>query len=218
MGDCVYFYQGHDGCQGGFSEDAWMMSKYTGSLSLTKDNPYTGTAQGGCGVKYETMHNGLIVERITGYHSIPAGEDNVINYLAKGAVGIAFEVTDDFFSYEKGVIEDTSCRYGDTGGGDWGAANHAVTGIGYTPNSIILKNSWGDDWGMQGFWETARGTDLCEYFRWGSVPTWEATGEIDHDPEYVPTDPEDCEGGGADGCVCGTVRCGDGVCRHAHMC
>jgi|ERR1740124_10288 len=212
--DCVYKY---DGCNGGFYESCWDYSKDKGRLGLTSDAPYK-PQDGRCGRKYRKMHNGLIAQKITGYYTIPPGEDKVIAYLAQGAVGIAFEVTDDFFSYQKGIIEDKTCQHGNSGGGTWGAANHAVTGVGYTKRSMIIKNSWGTSWGMKGYWETARGADLCEYFRWGAVPTWEATGKVDNDPAYTPSEDDDCEGTNADGCACGTVRCNDGICRHAHMC
>ena len=212
--DCVYK---SNGCNGGFYESGWKYSRKRGRLALTRDAPYVAR-DGRCGKNYRKMHDGLIAQKITGYTTVPPGEDKVISWLAEGAVGIAFEVTDDFMLYQKGIVEDKSCKCGNTGCGKWGSANHAVTAVGYTPKSMILKNSWGTAWGMKGYWETARGTDKCEYFRWGAVPTWRKTGKKDNDPEYVPTEDEDCEGTNADGCACGTVRCGDGVCRHAHMC
>ena len=212
--DCVYNY---NGCNGGFYESCWDYSAKNGRLALTRDAPYK-PKDGRCGRKYKMMHNGLISEKITGYEAVAVGEDKVIAALAQGAVGIAFEVTDDFFQYKSGILTDETCQYGNTGGGKWAAANHAVTGVGYTPKSMILKNSWGTDWGMKGYWETARGVELCEYWRWGAIPTWKSTGKTDNDPEYVPTEDEDCDDENADGCPCGTVRCSDGVCRHAHMC
>ncbi|XP_063687732.1 uncharacterized protein LOC134820997 [Bolinopsis microptera] len=208
--DCVYNW--NRGCDGGFYEDCWDYSEKHGRLALTRDAPYYASDQY-CGGYYNRQHNALIAAKITGYYTIPPGEDNMISFLAKGAVGTAFEVTDDFFNYQKGIIKDTTCDdMGDT------TANHAVTAVGYTPNSMIVKNSWGTSWGMGGYFETARGTDLCEHFSWGAVPTWILTGQNDNDPDYVPSDGDDCEGTNADGCACGTVRCGDGICRHAHMC
>ena len=208
--DCIYNW--NRGCNGGFYEDCWDYSAKYGRLAITRDAPYYAMDQY-CGSYYSRLHNGLIGAKINGYYTIPPGEDNVIYYLSKGAVGTAFEVTDDFFNYESGVIKDTTCDdQGDT------MANHAVTAVGYTPNSMIVKNSWGSTWGMGGYFETARGTDLCEHFWWGAVPTWDITGQTDNDPEYVPEEEEDCQGTNADGCACGTARCSDGTCRHPHMC
>ena len=212
--DCVYSY---DGCNGGWYEDCWNYSAKKGRLALTSDVKYV-PQDGRCGRKYKKKHDGLIGAKITGCNAVPVGEKNVIALLAEGAVGIAFEVTDDFFDYQKGIIEDMTCQYGDNGGGTWGAANHAVTGVGYTKQSMIVKNSWGSNWGAGGYFETARGTGLCEYWRWAALPTWKKTDVKDNDPDYVPTEDEDCEGTNADGCACGTVRCNDGKCRHAHMC
>ena len=216
--DCVFGHE--DGCQGGFYENCWTYAKRTGHLSLTDDAPYDGKSER-CGQKYKRTHNALIAAKIRGgkgYYSIPAGEKNMIAHLEKGAVGIAFEVTDNLFSYQKGIIEDKTCSCGNKGCGKWGKANHAVTAVGYTPKSMIVKNSWGTNWGMKGYFETARGTDLCEYFRWGAIPLLRKTGVKDNDPAYVPSEEGGCEGKNPDGCACGTVRCGDGKCRHAHMC
>jgi len=208
--DCVYDW--NRGCDGGLYEDCWDYSEKHGRLALTRDAPYKAKDQY-CGSYYNKQHNGLIAAKVNGYHTIPTGEHFMIFYLAKGAVGVAFEVTDDFFNYQKGIVRDDTCN-------DMGSttANHAVTAVGYTPRSIIVKNSWGASWGMGGFFETARGTDLCEYFMWGAIPTLSRTYETDNDPEYVPSDEDDCDGTNADGCACGTVRCGDGTCKHAHMC
>eukprot|EP00116_Pleurobrachia_bachei_P004856 sb/3465118/ len=209
--DCVY---DRDGCDGGWSEHCWDYSAREGRLALTRDQQYS-PFDGRCGNKYKRMHNGLIASKITGYTEIygRGKESAFIKALSRGSVVVAFEVTDYFFNYQKGIVADKTCNdMGDS------TANHAVTGVGYTRNSMIIKNSWGSVWGMSGYFETVRGTDDCEYFRWGSWPDWQDTGVVDNDPDYIPTEDDDCVDVNADGCPCGTVRCGDGNCRHVHMC
>ncbi|XP_063686933.1 uncharacterized protein LOC134820478 [Bolinopsis microptera] len=216
--DCVF---PSEGCDGGFYETAWDYSKDNGRLSLTTDAPYTGTSSKRKCKAYKRKHNGLIAAKFhhrKSYYTIPAGEKNLITYLAKSAVGIAFEVTDIFFNYESGIIKDTTCKCGNKGCGQWGMANHAVTAVGYTAKSMIVKNSWGTSWGEKGYFRTARGTDKCEYYRWGAVPKLVKTNKKDNDPAYVPEEEEeDCETETEEGCPCGTVMC-EGTCKHAHMC
>ncbi len=38
-----------------------------------------------------------------------------------------------------------------------GDIDHAVLAVGYTANSIIIKNSWGTSWGENGYVELERG-------------------------------------------------------------
>lgn len=54
--------------------------------------------------------------------------------------------------YRSGVFDDPQCP---------DRINHAVTIVGYTPNAWIIKNSWGNQWGEQGFFHLARGKNRC---------------------------------------------------------
>jgi len=202
--DCTYG-NNRDGCQGGWYHEAWDYSKNSGRLATQAAAPYK-EKDGAC--SYSRVHNGLIGAVISGHSYIRKGENNVISALNSGAVSVAYEVTDDFFKYTEGIIRDNSCK-------DY--ANHAVTAVGYTRGAMIVRNSWGS-WGMKGYFYTARNHHGCKIFDHGALPQWRKTGRRDNDPDYVPTDDDDCKGTNADGCPCGTVRCGDGQCRHAHMC
>lgn len=44
-----------------------------------------------------------------------------------------------------------------------GDLNHAVTLVGYDPvNGYLIKNSWGDKWGLEGYGYVSRETGICE--------------------------------------------------------
>ena len=85
------------------------------------------------------------------------GEDSMKSYLA-GSIGLyaSFTVYSNFFSYSSGVYSTTT---GDEKGG------HAVALIGYGSESGVkywlVQNSWGTNWGLEGFAKFKRGENLA---------------------------------------------------------
>jgi WD40 repeat protein len=74
-----------------------------------------------------------------------------------GPISVALYVTSNFQNYKSGVFIDTTCP---------NSVNHAVTLVGYgTLNGqdhYILKNSWGTNWGDQGYMLFARNNNnMC---------------------------------------------------------
>jgi hypothetical protein len=56
-------------------------------------------------------------------------------------------------------------------------AGHAVTIVGYTPERCIVRNSWGTDWGDQGFAYASLGYAQEAFrFRWNGSTDLEAYG------------------------------------------
>lgn len=79
---------------------------------------------------------------------IPGGNMKSL-YNAIGLVGpisIAIDAEDDFQFYKSGIYSSLLCN------NDRYSLNHAVLAVGYSnfnnTNFIIVKNSWGSDWGM----------------------------------------------------------------------
>ncbi|CAG9840525.1 unnamed protein product [Diabrotica balteata] len=56
-----------------------------------------------------------------------------------------------FDNYVGGVYNNTNC----------GPIDHAVLAVGYTDEYFIVKNSWGPEWGENGFIRIARGNNIC---------------------------------------------------------
>ena len=54
--------------------------------------------------------------------------------------------------YKGGVLDDERCSKQIT---------HMVLLVGYTPYTWILKNSWGTHWGQKGYFQVARGKNMC---------------------------------------------------------
>merc|ERR1711973_91610 len=169
--DCVYEGLDRDGCNGGWPDDCYTYSKYNGGrLAATKDYHY-----GPVDVKCEAANkpNALVAYKITGFQNVRAGERSNIAALATGSLAVAFEVTNYFQQYSKGIIKDTTCS---------GRPNHAVTAVGYTDKFVLVKNSWGSGWGDQGFVKFARNYHNCGLFEYSSYPTLKSTGKQDTSP------------------------------------
>lgn len=86
-----------------------------------------------------------------------SGVQNIMSELVNnGPLAVAFTVYADFPTYKSGV-------YTHKTGGPLGG--HAVEMVGYgTENGQdywLVKNSWNDQWGDNGYFKIARGTDEC---------------------------------------------------------
>lgn len=183
--DCVYDIAGRDGCRGGWPNDAYMYSAARGGqLCASKYYKYFGI-DAMCLSAY--FPNAAIAASIDGVFNVGATEDANIQALASGSLSVAFEVTKYFQQYESGTMRDGTC---------FGRPNHAVTAVGYTEHFVLVKNSWGENWGEEGFVKFARGYPNCGLFQYSSYPRLTVTGVVDSDPAdkatpYRPsTDPD----------------------------
>ena len=98
-------------------------------------------------------------------------QDEVELMVAVGTVGpvsIAFQVVSDFRFYKSGVYESSECHSGEKD------VNHAVLAVGYGvedgKDHWIVKNSWGPKWGIDGFFQIARGHNMCGLADCASYP------------------------------------------------
>jgi len=194
--DCVYEGQ-RDGCGGGWMKDCYEYSAGAGGrLAKTADYPYTqrdGSCQG------SSKPDAMIAARIGGNVPVDRSEKANIEALSEGSLAVAFEVTNRFHSYSKGIFKDTTCS---------GWPNHAVTALGYTPTYVLVKNSWSKRWGDEGYVRFARNHHNCDLWNYSSYPKLTATGATDNggndeatdykadgdeDPKPTPgPDPEPC--------------------------
>ncbi|KAL4505150.1 hypothetical protein ABPG72_016217 [Tetrahymena utriculariae] len=85
-------------------------------------------------------------------------ENELIYHLAKnGPVSIAYQVTDDFENYESGIYSNPEYST------DPQEVNYSVLAVGYNliVRYYIVKNSWGKDWGMDGYFYIELGSNMC---------------------------------------------------------
>ena len=73
-----------------------------------------------------------------------------------GPLSVALNA-DPLMWYESGIIDDDSC--------DPSALDHGVTLVGYgTEDGVdywLVKNSWGEGWGEDGYFRMVRGKGMC---------------------------------------------------------
>uniref|UniRef100_A0A4W3K155 Cathepsin H n=1 Tax=Callorhinchus milii TaxID=7868 RepID=A0A4W3K155_CALMI len=152
--DCAGAYKNH-GCNGGLPSQAFEYIKYNGGLEAEKDYPYTAQDQH---CQYQPNKAVAFVKEVVNITQYD--ENGIVDAVARlNPVSIAFEVTDDFFQYEGGVYSNSNCDSTPD------KVNHAVLAVGYGVQNgtkyWIVKNSWGPEWGLNGYFYIIRGKNMC---------------------------------------------------------
>lgn len=163
--DCAQAFDNH-GCNGGLPSHAFEYVHYNGGLDTEETYPYHGVEEK---CKFNNHHVGVNVESSV---NITAQNEHEL----KGAVGtvgpvsVAFQVSSDFRFYKSGVYSSKQCKSGVTD------VNHAVLAVGYgtvmntNQPFWIIKNSWGVTWGMSGYFEIERNSNMCGIADCASYP------------------------------------------------
>jgi hypothetical protein len=131
------------GCDGGFAVDAYKVFMEQGIVTEAC-MPYEADDQIPCNKDRCTIFTGVI-----GYERIRPRVDDIKAALLRGPVSTSFDVYTDFYYYEEGCYENAA------GGEKIGS--HAVIIVGWYEyfcggqGAWLCKNSWGEDWGMDGF-------------------------------------------------------------------
>lgn len=131
----------------------------------------SSAARGNSGAGLETyMHTPRIYsgdfEYVGGYYGA-CNEDAMKRALMRGPIAVVMYAPGDLFYYTSGVFTKphTPAQFRDISGvSRWEKSNHAVLCVGYGEEDgqkyWIIKNSWGEKWGSQGYFKVARGSDL----------------------------------------------------------
>ncbi|WOK93226.1 hypothetical protein Cni_G01921 [Canna indica] len=161
--DCANAFNNF-GCQGGLPSQAFEYIKYNGGLDTEESYPYSGT-NGICNFKPENV--GV---RVIGSINITKGAEDELQYAVGliRPVSVAYHVARDFIFYKSGVYTSDICRNTEMD------VNHAVLAVGYGVEDgmpyWLIKNSWGEDWGMHGYFKMELGKNMCGIATCASYP------------------------------------------------
>nr|XP_002128293.1 pro-cathepsin H-like [Ciona intestinalis] len=162
--DCAQAFNDH-GCNGGLPSQAFEYIHYNKGLMTEADYPYQGV-DGKC--HFVASKASAFVKQIV---NITKGNEDGIKEAVGllNPVSIAFDVAKDFRHYKSGVYSSTLC------GNKASEVNHAVlaVGYGYTSNGQdywLVKNSWGPQWGINGYFKIERGSNMCGLADCASYP------------------------------------------------
>ncbi|VAI32425.1 unnamed protein product [Triticum turgidum subsp. durum] len=152
------------GCSGGLPSQAFEYIKYNGGIDTEESYPYKGV-NGVCHYKAENA----VVQVLDSVNITLNAEDELKNAVGLvRPVSVAFEVIDGFRQYKSGVYTSDHC------GTTPDDVNHAVLAVGYgVENGVpywLIKNSWGADWGENGYFKMEMGKNMCAVATCASYP------------------------------------------------
>ncbi|KAL0908398.1 hypothetical protein M5K25_022892 [Dendrobium thyrsiflorum] len=161
--DCASAFNNF-GCNGGLPSQAFEYIKYNGGLDTEETYPYRG-ANGICNFEPENVG----VKVIDSVNITLGAEDELKHAVGVvRPVSVAFEVVTGFRFYKKGVYTSDTCGKSPLD------VNHAVLAVGYGVEDDIsywlIKNSWGSDWGDNGYFKMEFGKNMCGVATCASYP------------------------------------------------
>merc|ERR1719409_989522 len=157
----LYCAEYNQGCDGGYG---FLQSKWSEDVGLIPESFAPYTESGKCHVKgscdlgakrYRAVNHGYV----GGFYGGGDEQHVKAELMNGGPVVMSFEPKEDFMYYKNGVYKSGPNQIHQ----EWEQVDHAVLLIGYGEDANqpywTLQNSWGSDWGENGFFRMARGTD-----------------------------------------------------------
>ncbi|XP_050388312.1 cysteine proteinase 15A-like [Argentina anserina] len=146
------------GCSGGLMTNAFEYALKAGGLEQEKDYPYTGTDRGTC--KFDKSK---VVATVSNFSVVSLDEDQIAaNLVHNGPLAIGINAV-----FMQTYIGGVSCPYICGKRLDHGVLLVGYGSSGYAPIRFkekpywIIKNSWGQTWGEEGYYKICRGHNTC---------------------------------------------------------
>jgi len=141
--------EGNMGCDGGLMDQGFQYVKDNNGIDSEECYPYKAVDDS---CHYDASCDSA---EVTGYTDVPSGdEDSLKEAVASvGPVSVAIDASHMSFQlYESGVYDEPSCSSSEL--------DHGVLVVGYGTEDgkdyWLVKNSWGDSWGLQGYIKMSR--------------------------------------------------------------
>ena len=128
---------------------------YVRDLGISSNNNYPSTSVKNVCAK--PLRRPIRINIVRIHRSVPDDEENLQRFVGViGPVAANIHVTDNFISYSSGIFYDENCHKDRL-------TNHVVAVVGYGTYSEgqdywIIRNSWGPQWGENGYMRLARNT------------------------------------------------------------
>ena len=143
----------NNGCHGGTMQMAFEYIINNGGICSNESYPYLA--------EENICKNNCKILKYTNISSckniIPKNEKILLSYLSKQPISVAIQAdTINFQHYKEGIFNDINCYTGEL--------DHGVLLVGYDEEKLIVKNSWGNEWGENGYINLARignGNGIC---------------------------------------------------------
>lgn len=154
--------QGNQGCNGGMMDYAFEYVIQNGGLTTEGEYPYTATGPNTCEAAGKP-----IAAKISGYTDVtPNSDAALMAAVAKQPVSVAIEADQSAFQFYTSGVLTAACGSN---------LDHGVLVVGYNSDAWVVKNSWGADWGDNGYIQLARGAAYdpagqCGILLAGSAP------------------------------------------------
>merc|ERR1711970_225440 len=115
--------------------------------------------------KFTQRYYSAMYRYVGGYFGNCDEESMKAELFRHGPIAVGFEVLDDFRYYKEGIYRHTGLMSRINNVTGFEETNHAVLIVGYghcdkhNMDYWIVKNSWGDQWGEDGYFRIVRGED-----------------------------------------------------------
>lgn len=135
---------GTGGCEGATMELAFNLSISKG-IALESKLPYKG--------RDEKCSKYPAAVKATSYERLPVNDAKALEAALASKGPVSVTVAADAWQLYGGGIFDGCSKQSAT------ILDHGVQAVGYTQDSWIIRNSWGESWGEKGYIRLSRGSD-----------------------------------------------------------